>query len=67
MAASPSHHEPLEGPDGTVTIGVVRHGGGDHELLDASATWQRLRVMVVNWYVQLRPIGGYEIRTVTRQ
>jgi purine-binding chemotaxis protein CheW len=53
-AASPSRHEPVQRADGTVTVGVVRHGGADHELLDAAATWRGLRDMVGNWYVQIR-------------
>lgn len=53
-AASPSRHEPVKGDDGTVTVGVVRHGGTDHALLDAAATWRGLRDLVVNGYVQIR-------------
>ena len=53
-AARPSRHDPIEGADGTVTVGVIRHGGTDHALLDAAATWRGLRDLVVNWYVQIR-------------
>jgi len=53
-AARPSRHEPVEETDGSVTVGLIRHGGTDHALLDASATWRGLRNLVVNWYVQIR-------------
>jgi CheW-like domain len=54
VAARPSRHEPVEESDGTVTVGLIRHGGTDHALLDAAATWRGLREIVVNWYVQIR-------------
>ncbi len=53
-AARPSRHDPVKEADGSVTVGLIRHGGTDHALLDASATWRGLRELVVNRYVQIR-------------
>ena len=41
-AARPSRHEPVRGADGAVTVGLIRHEGTDHALLDAAETWRGL-------------------------
>ena len=58
IAARPSRHEPVMDADGSVTVGLIRHAGSDHALLDAAATWRALREMVVHGYVKIRETAG---------
>jgi purine-binding chemotaxis protein CheW len=46
----PSRHEPKDEGDGVVTEGLIDHFGIAHALLDAEATWNGLRALVVTWY-----------------
>jgi hypothetical protein len=46
---SPDYQPPRLEANGPVLIGVVRHAGISHGILDAEATWRRLRSAVARW------------------
>jgi chemotaxis signal transduction protein len=45
-----SGHEPTRAEEGVTSVGVVRHDGSDHSLIDVEATWERLRSDVLHRY-----------------
>jgi chemotaxis signal transduction protein len=46
---SPEYHPPRTDADGPVLIGVVLHAGICYGILDAEATWRRLRFAIGRW------------------
>jgi chemotaxis signal transduction protein len=47
-----SRHEPTESEEGVTSVGVVRHDGAEHSLIDVEATWERLRADVSRRYAR---------------
>jgi chemotaxis signal transduction protein len=46
---SPEYHPPRVAANAPVLIGVVRHAAIGYRILDAEATWRRLRAAVARW------------------